>query len=317
MVKILGLILLGVVVLILLGILYGGSRWQAHTQALLAGLNSQEPSPTHYDPSELEGLPAPVQRYFRTVLSAGQPLVQSVRLKHKGTFNLSASGEQWRPFTSEQWVTTRSPGFLWNAQVTMAPGMMARVHDAYIQGEGILHATLFGLIPLVNLRDRDQTATGELMRWFAETPWYPTALLPSQGVRWDPVDNASAWATYQDGPLSLTALPLGTYNRRSQELPLAADTGSASPAMENPRKGCKLLFRFNEAGLIQSVRAEARGRTVNGEIIPTPWEGHWSNYERRQGLLVPTSGEVAWILPDGAHPYWRGQITETAYEFSQ
>ncbi len=281
MVRIVGFILL-VVLLIVLGILYGGSRWQADTQSLLSDLKSLRPSTTRYAPSELEGLPAPVQRYFRTVLAEGQPIVQSVRVKHKGTFNLSPSGEQWRPFTSEQWVTTQPPGFLWNAQVSLLPRMVARVHDAYIRGEGILRATLLGLLPLVNMRDRDETATGELMRWFAETAWYPTALLPSQGVRWDPVDDNSAWATCQDGPLSL-----------------------------------KLLFRFNESGLIQSVRSESRGRNVNGQIIPTPWEGHWSNYERRQGLLVPTSGEVAWILTNGAHPYWQGRITEIAYEFAQ
>ena len=41
----------------------------------------------------------------------------------------------------------------------------------------------------------DELARGEFMRWFAEAPWYPTALLPSQGVRWQAVDDTSAQAT--------------------------------------------------------------------------------------------------------------------------
>ncbi|MFQ3613182.1 MAG: DUF6544 family protein [Cyanobacteriota bacterium] len=282
MVRILGLGLLALMLLGLVAVWYGGSRWQAQTQVLRSGLKTASPSLTRYDPQELEGLPPPVQRYFRAVLSEGQPLVHSVYIRHTGTFNLSENGDQWRPFTSTQWVTTQPPGFLWDAQIPMLPGVVARVHDAYIQGEGILHAALLGLIPLVHLQDRTETAAGELMRWFAETAWYPTALLPSQGVQWDPVDDNSARATMWDGDLSL-----------------------------------RLLFHFDAEGLIQTVRAEARGRAVGGEVIPTPWEGRWSAYERRQGMLVPTQGEVAWILADGAKPYWRGQITELAYEFNQ
>ena len=37
-----------------------------------------------------------------------------------------------------------------------------------------------------------EVAQGELMRFFAEAAWYPTALLPSQGVRWQAVDDTSA-----------------------------------------------------------------------------------------------------------------------------
>jgi hypothetical protein len=52
-------------------------------------------------------------------------------------------------------------------------------------------------------------------------------------------------------------------------------------------------FRFNQNGLIESVHAEARGRTVEGKVVPTPWEERWENYEIRDGMLIPVSGEVA------------------------
>jgi len=209
-------------------------------------------------------------------------MVLAVSVEHTGTFNVSETGEQWRPFTSTQRVITHRPGFDWEARVVMMPGLTARVHDAYIAGEGILHASFFGLVSLVNLRGTPEVAQGELMRFFAEAAWYPTALLPSQGVQWEPVDDASAKATLKDDGTALT-----------------------------------MLFRFNEDGLIESVRAEARGRTVAGAVIPTPWEGRWSNYELRDGMLIPLEGEVAWILPEGPKPYWRGRITRLNYEFTQ
>jgi hypothetical protein len=225
-------------------------------------------------------LPAPVQRYFRAALTDGQPIVAAASIEHAGTFNMSASGDKWQPFTSRQRVTTQCPGFIWDARITVAPGLKARVHDAYVQGEGILHATLLGFLTLVNMRGTRAVAEGELLRFFAETAWYPTALLPSQGVQWTAVDDSSAKATLRDGDISLT-----------------------------------LLFRFDEAGPIASVRAEARARTVGGKVIPTPWEGRWRNYETRDGMRVPLEGEVAWILPEGPKPYWRGRITSLRYEF--
>jgi len=209
-------------------------------------------------------------------------MVAAVNLKHTGAFNMSETGEKWKPFTSTQRVTVHRPGFDWEARVQIAPGLAVKVHDAYIAGEGILHASLFGLVSLVSLRGTPEVAQGELMRFFAETPWYPTALLPSQGVQWEAVDDTSAKATLKDGEITVT-----------------------------------MLFRFDENGLIESGRAEARGRTVAGKVVPTPWEGRWSNYELRHGMRIPIEGEVAWILPEGPKPYWRGRITNLTYEFAQ
>jgi hypothetical protein len=59
-------------------------------------------------------------------------------------------------------------------------GLPVRVHDAYVTGEGILHASLLGLFSLVDMRGGGNLAEGELMRFFAEAAWYPTALLPTQ-----------------------------------------------------------------------------------------------------------------------------------------
>jgi hypothetical protein len=278
------LVILRLLVIITVALLYGISRWQSSTREMHEKLEAARLpiEPRVYDSTELNGLPAPVQRYFRAVLKDGQPMVLAVSVEHTGTFNMSETGEQWRSFTSTQRVITRRPGFDWEARVAMMPGLMVRVHDAYIAGEGILHASLFGLVSLVNLRGTPEVAQGELMRFFAETAWYPTALLPSQGVQWEPVNDASAKATLKDGETTLT-----------------------------------MLFRFNEDGLIASMRAEVRGRTVAGAVIPTPWEGRWSNYKLRDGMLIPLEGEVAWILPEGPKPYWRGGITRLSYEFTQ
>ena len=112
----------------------GASRWARMIRAHTTPLESDSvdargllPSPTRFDPRELEGLPAPVQRYFRAVLTDGQPIIAAATLEMAGTINLSATAEQWKPFTSRQRVVTRKPGFLWDAEVAMFPGLPAHV----------------------------------------------------------------------------------------------------------------------------------------------------------------------------------------------
>ena len=267
----------------------GARRWADTTQLLWGSLEAgridrkrdEKSLPTRYDARDLEGLPAPVQRYFRAVLKDGQPIITAVTIDLAGTFNMSATGEQWKPFTSRQRVTTRRPGFLWDAAIAMAPGLKVRVVDCYIAGLGLLHATLQGLLTMAEIRGEGEIARGEFMRWFAEVAWYPTALLPSQGVRWEEVDDHSANATVVDGPLTLT-----------------------------------LLFRFNDAGLIGSFRAAARGGMVDKKMVMAPWEGIWSNYQTRDGMSVPFTGEVAWMRPEGRRTYFKGTVTQLSYEFA-
>ena len=240
--KWLGLVVATLALLVVALTAVGSWRWNQGSAAFLARLEAarQAHAVARYDARELEGLPAPVQRYFRAALTDGQAIVSAVSIRHAGTFNMSTSGEQWKPFRSHQRVITRRPGFDWDARVMMFPGVPVHVHDAYIAGTGLLHGAVLGLLTVVNMADTPEMARGELMRFFAEAAWYPTALLPSQGVRWEAVDDTSAHATLNDGPLTI-----------------------------------KLLFRFNAEGLIDTVRAESRGRVVDGKTVNAPWQGRY------------------------------------------
>jgi hypothetical protein len=279
-----GTLLVVLLVLAVGATLYGSRPWEKGSQAILTQLDvgRKSPSPARYDARELDGLPAPVQRYFRAALKDGQAIVAAASVTHTGSMNMSATAEQWKPFTSKQRVITQRPGFDWDARIMMFPGVPAHVHDAYIAGEGLLRVALLGLVQVVNMTGTPEIARGELLRFFAEMTWYPTALLPSQGVRWEAVDGTSARATLTDGKLAVT-----------------------------------LLFRFNAEGLIDTVRAESRDRVVDGKTMSAPWQGRFWNYAERGGMRVPLDGEVAWMLPEGMKTYWRGTTTTLAYEFAR
>lgn len=263
---------------------WGSMRWSEDTRALLARLEAarQPVLPSRYDAgTELAGLPPPVQRYFRAVLTDGQPIITSVSVDHVGSFNMGQGTDRWKPFTSRQRVVTRRPGFVWDARITMLPGLPVRVHDAYVAGEGILHPAVLGLIDITDLRGTGDIAAGEFMRFLAEAAWYPTAFLPSQGVIWAAIDDDHAQATIRDRDLSLT-----------------------------------MTFAFDDQGRMLAARAAARGRTMGRDIIMTPWEGRWSDHQLRDGMLVPLAGEVAWLTAERRKPYWRGTITSLSYGFA-
>ena len=262
---------------------YGNARWNAGTTQLLNRLDAAQikTAPQFYYAKELEGLPAPVKRYFETVLKNGQPIITAATVQHSGTFNMGETSDNWKPFASTQRVITRRPGFDWDARVTMFPGVAAHIHDAYIAGSGLLKVAIFGLIPVADLPESADLSKGEFMRFCVEAVWYPTALLPSQGVVWQAVEAQSAIATFTDGGITVT-----------------------------------LLFRFSANGLIDTVRAESRGRLVGSTMTFAPWQGRFSNYAERGGLLVPLESEVAWMLPDGAKTYYRSKMTHVKFDFA-
>jgi hypothetical protein len=128
------------------------------------------------------------------------------------------------------------------------------------------------------MRNTPELNQGELMRFFAEAAWYPTALLPSQGVRWEAIDDTSARGTLTDDATTVS-----------------------------------LVFRFNAEGVIDTFRAEARYRD---KLTAMPWGGRFWEYSVRNGMLIPLEGEVGWEHPEGIRLYFKGRFTEINYEFA-
>jgi hypothetical protein len=230
-----------------------------------------------YDPDDLADLPAPVRRYFETVLTEGQLPVSRVRITQEGTFRLGGADADWYPFTASQTYSVSPPGYVWDADIELAPGVSARVLDAYVDGEGLLRANLLGALPVASAGPDTQTNEAELQRYLSETPWFPTALLPAAGVSWEGIDDQCARATFTDGDITATA-----------------------------------VFHFDEDGYITRVTADRYRQDTDSMGA---WVGYHRSYEIHDGMKVPTEAEVGWETPDGVVPYWRGRITDREMEF--
>jgi hypothetical protein len=257
------------------------ARYARSRSALVDDLRSAATTTRRvYTAADLDGLPAPVQRYFEHVLTDGQPYVRVARMTQRGEFRIGDATAPWRPLEATEHATTDPPGFVWDARIELAPFVPVRVVDAYVNGHGVLRAKLFSAITVADADPGPELDEGELLRYLGEAVWYPTALLPWSGVEWEAVDDQSARATL-------------------------TDRGTTA----------SLVFEF-EDGEVRRVRGERPYTRSDGTYDRVEWVGHWQDYVERDGMLIPADGSVEWHHPDDTVPYWRGRVTEVDYAYA-
>ncbi len=146
--------------------------------------------------------------------------------------------------------------------------------DEYVAGRGSLTVRLLGAVPIVRGRGSHYDQ-GELLRWLAECAWLPTALLPGPHLTWTAIDDHSARLTRTHAGQAVT-----------------------------------LLVRFNEHDELAACEA----LRYFGNDTQLLWVGHFSQYRRQQGMLVPFAVEASWVVNGQRRTYARFFVQELDYE---
>jgi hypothetical protein len=214
-------------------------------------------------------LPPLVTRYVERNLPSGD-LPSRVRFGQVGEMQLKPG--RWMRFTAEQEVLVERVEFSWRARFSIAPLVALCVDDWYRAGEGALEVRLFGL-PLKRSRG-PEVAKGEAMRYLAELPWVPHALVGNRELAWRQLGETT--------------------------VEVALGLAGARPAMR---------LHFNDAGDIVAASADDRPRAVGDHAVATPFAGEFGDYQVFDGVRVPTAAAARWELEDGPFVYFRGQIT--------
>ncbi len=236
-----------IVVLFIIGKVNLNIQFNKEVKQLFA--ESKNISNIKFNYQQLEGLPLPVQNYFRHVLKEGQPYISYIRLKHDGQFKTDLK-KDWVNITGEQYFTTEKPGFIWKGTTAM---FVAR--DMYLANEGRLIVTIFSTINVVDIHGKQQYNESELLRWLSESIWFPTNLLPSEKLQWSKIDRSSSKLTFNYNGLSLFYIV--TFN----------DTGEIIQ-METKRY-------MDEKKLETWIIKPYKYKEKNGIIIPTAAEVFW------------------------------------------
>jgi hypothetical protein len=202
-----------------------------------------------------------------------------VRLTQTGVLRTDVRSERWMAFEAEHIAAPGVIGFVWNARVNVAPLLHVRVRDAFIAGRGSGQVSLLSAFTVASDAGTPEMNSGSLHRYLAEAVWYPTALLPSAKLRWDATDHDRAVATLTEAGVSVS-----------------------------------LEFRFAPTGEVTGIYTPGRWGRFAGSYQQVPWEGRFRGYEERQGMLIPTEGEVGWYFEDDWRAVWKGRITAARYE---
>ena len=186
-------------------------------------------------------------------------------------------GGQFKTDLKKDWVSIRGEQYI----TADPPGFIWQgttrqfvARDEYVAGRGSLTVRLLGAVSIVRGHGPHYNQ-GELLRWLAEAAWLPTALLPSPHLAWTAIDDHSARLI-----LTLAGQPVAC------------------------------LVRFNERDEITAC--EALRYISDTEMLP--WQGHFSQYRRQHGMLVPFAGEASWVVDGQRQPYAQFFVTELDYE---
>lgn len=248
--------------------LFAAAAFRRRTDALVVKLDS---SATRTGPKP--ELPGVVQSFARRATSSGA-VPSTIRLCQHAEMRANP-GDAWQRHTAEQVISVYDPGFVWLARVQLAPFLSASILDAFVDGEGLLEVRLLGSLRLAR-NSGPQVSRGELMRYVAELPWAPHAMLHNPHLRWRELDG---------GTVEVSSDSIG---------------GSAR---------VRLVF---EGGDVARIEADDRPRAVGRGTVPTGWRGCFFDYHEMGGCRIPARAEVSWLLDEGPFTCWRGNVT--AYE---
>lgn len=228
-----------------------------------------------------ESLPVPVQRYLHRALLDGYRPIGLAHLRQEGRLRTDAKSERWMPFTAEQMIAPTAVGFLWDARVGVTPGFHIQVLDSLVDGCGTGQVSLLSAIPIASDGNTPQMNSGALHRFLAEAVWSPTALLPSEKLRWSPINDSTASAT------------------------LTAHGVTVS-----------LEFQFNAAGEVVGIFTPGRWGSFGGGYSQKPWEGRFNDYVTIQGMHIPKHGEVGWYDDGVWGRVWEGTLVSATYDLN-
>lgn len=175
----------------------GLAAWRALDKRAEAGVIAalyagQPANPPLFDEAMLDGLPEPAQRYFRFTIAPGTPLYTVAEIEMEGRLSLgTADTPNWMAMTARQ-VLGAPDGFVWQPSIT-AGGLSMSGSDAALRGTSWTRFWLLGLFPVVRAGGNADHARAAFGRYVGEALfWTPAALLPRDGIVWEPLGNNSA-----------------------------------------------------------------------------------------------------------------------------
>lgn len=225
----------------------------------------------------IEDLPSVVQKWLNHSNIIGKEIIETVHLKQRGKMKTKPDGS-WMMVEAEQYVTIKSPGFIWIADVKAAPFLHLSGRDKYQNGRGHMLIKLLSLFPVVNAKGKE-IDQGALLRYLGEIVWHPSTAL-NDYIVWEEIDSTTAKATMSYGEITASG-----------------------------------IFKFDENGDFISFEAERyyyrkESSTLESWLITVEDRNVYREFE---GVRIPTKLAVTWKFETGDFTWYRLEVTDAEY----
>jgi hypothetical protein len=239
----------------------------------------QPPAPGVIDATLVAELPEPAQRFFHFAIRPGTPLHTVATIRMAGDFSLGTRDNPRYMKMQARQVLAAPYGFVWRLQA----GTWMRISgsDGATDGFSWSRFWLFGLFPVARAGGNEDHARSAFGRFVAEAVfWTPAALLPSDNVQWDAVDEATARVTVTHGGMAQTV-----------DISVAAD---GSPG--------KIVFqRWSDANASKIWQRQ-------------PFGGYLSHFEDFGGFRLPTRIEAGNFFETADYfPFFRVDVSSIEF----
>jgi hypothetical protein len=176
-------------------------------------------------------------------------------------------------FSADETIQIGSTEFRWEARCD--PVNLLVVRDQLIGEQGKLSLLAFGALPIASVAKGEHATKSEIMRYLAELPWAPDAILRNAELEWRVVD--------------------------PRTFVVSAGKG---------RTRGSVTLRLDEQGFVRAIEAEDRPRKEGGGFVERPWRGRFAAYEQHDGRMVPSRGEMGWVIDGEAIDCWFGELRD-------
>ena len=229
--------------------------------------------------NDISHLPEIVQKWMHNSGVIGKEKVVSVYLKQIGEMRTKPESK-WMTFTAAQYFNVEDPAFVWTTKVDAMPMIKMIGRDKLYNGEGEMLIKLASLIPVVNECQNTKINQGAMVRFLAETCWFPSAAL-NDNIAWKTISDTSAEAT------------------------LTIHDSSVSG-----------VFTYSTNGDLVSFEA-LRYYGGENDSKPEKWFVKMNSYKVFNGIKIPNKSTVTWKLKEGDFNWLNLEITDLEFNLTK
>lgn len=222
---------------------------------------------------DYSALPPPVKNFFSIILPETQRNIRFAHIRHVGQFR-QRPDDDWYPVKGIAHYAGDEPGFVWKGKFSKKTA-----HLTYLNGQGESFLKFFDSITLLKSSGQE-TSVSLLVRYLMESIWFPTSLLPINGVQWSPIDAKSARMTLRNHGITVSVIAF-----------------------------------FDENGLISHMETYDKFRDFKNHFEKSRFIMKCENYTEINGIKIPMNLQFIWAQPEGDFQYGEFDIRDVKYEY--